>query len=205
MTEDIKGKLDSQSKDLMGRYSSLVSPLSIKFKMIREWKDYVCKQSSVSVACTLTFRTSRKYYCALTETEKWETLDEGLAEANLLQFSNRLNSTVYKNAYKRYGKKLDMVCTIEGGKRDLRNNSSDTRLHSHLAIELPQKYSFQQFKDLVYKTWVNTLWGNKINRIELIKNKEAYADYQVKDGMDSIVLGATNIKDLDINKDIINR
>ena len=205
MKKDTKQFLQEQSKNLVGRYSSLVSPLAIKFRLIREWKEYVSTKSSVSVACTLTFRTARKSWCVLTNTEQWETLDEGLAEANCVIFANRLNAIVYKNAYRRYGKKLDMVCTIEGGKKDLRNNASDVRLDSHLAIELPQKYSFAEFKDLIYKTWVNTMWGNKVNKIELIRNKEAYADYQVKDGVDSIVLEATNIKGMDTNKNNINR
>ena len=47
--------------------------------------------------------------------------------------------------------------------------------------------------------------GGSLNKIELIKNKEAYADYQVKDGMDSIVVGATTIKNLEISENNINR
>ena len=98
-----------------------------------------------------------------------------------------------------------MVCTIEGGKTDLRNNASGVRLHTHIALEQPSHYTFQEFRELIYDTWVNTMWGNKVNKIELIKNKEAYADYQVKDGMDSIVVGATTIKNLEISENNINR
>ena len=205
MKDDLRKKLDNQSKNLLDSFSSLVSPLSIKFKLIREWKEYVSTRSSVSIACTLTFRTSRKTWCPLTNTEQWEILNEGYAETNCIQFSNILNSTVFKNAYKRFGKKLDMVCTIEGGKTDLRNNASGVRLHTHIALEQPSHYTFQEFRELIYDTWVNTMWGNKVNKIELIKNKEAYADYQVKDGMDSIVVGATTIKNLEISENNINR
>ena len=86
-----------------------------------------------------------------------------------------------------------------------RTHSSGVRLHSHFAIEQPSHYSFQEFREIIYNTWVNTAWGNKVNTIEKIRNLEAYADYQVKDGPDSLVVGATNIKNSDTEKDIINR
>ena len=47
--------------------------------------------------------------------------------------------------------------------------------------------------------WTSTIWGNKINDISWIRNVEAYADYQVKDSLESLVLSATHIKGLELH------
>ena len=43
---DFKNKLDKQSKDLMGSFSSLVSPLPVKFQTVRAWREYVRDNST---------------------------------------------------------------------------------------------------------------------------------------------------------------
>ena len=66
---------------------------------------------------------------------KYEKISEGLAHYNCINFANRLNTKVYKNAYKRYGKKLDMVSVVEGGKKDLREYARDDKnIHAHIQI-----------------------------------------------------------------------
>ena len=103
---DFKNKLDKQSKDLMGSFSSLVSPLPVKFQTVRAWREHVRDNSNISIACNLTFKTHIKTYDALSQTTKKEFISESYAHAYCVNFAHRINSLIYKNAYKRYGKKL---------------------------------------------------------------------------------------------------
>ena len=196
---DFKNKLDQQSKNLMGSFSSLVSPLPVKFRLIKSWKEYVKNNSSISIACNMTFKDYIIDTDYITNTKKRSKISESFAHANCVEFANRINSKVYKNAYKRYGKKLDMVCAIEGGAKDLRNNSTDKKIHTHIGIEKPVHYEYNDFKKLIQDIWTSTTWGNYINNINYIRNVEAYADYMVKDSLESLVLSATHIKGLEIH------
>ena len=64
----------------------------------------------------------------------------------LVEASHRLvaliNKLIYKNAYKRYGKKLDIVMTIEG-------EASAKDLHTHMGIALPSEMTVPQFEQIV--------------------------------------------------------
>ena len=116
---NFKDKLQSQSKSLMVRFSSVFSPLPVKlFKLKRSMNEFITDYSNISVACDMTFKPYISYSCPLTNIKKYETISESLAYANVINFANRINYKIFKNAYKRYGKKLDMVSVIEGGKKD---------------------------------------------------------------------------------------
>ncbi len=193
---EFRYKLEKQSKSLMVRFSSVGSPLPTKlFKMKRSWTDYIEDYSNISVVCDLTLKQYISYSCPLTHTLKYEKISEGLAHYNCINFANRLNTKVYKNAYKRYGKKLDMVSVVEGGKKDLREYARDDKnIHAHIAVEKPEHLSFGEFKNIIQDCWTNTTWGKYITKITLLKSKTGYANYQIKDSLDSLVLPATNIK-----------
>lgn len=66
---------------------------------------------------------------------------EELVAANS-RFFNELNKLVYKNAYKRFGKKLDAVFTIEG-------EASSKDLHSHFALSSPAHLNSLEFSKCV--------------------------------------------------------
>ena len=51
-----------------------------------------------------------------------------------------------------------------------------------------------EFKNIIQDCWTNTTWGKYITKITLLKSKTGYANYQIKDSLDSLVLPATNIK-----------
>jgi hypothetical protein len=59
-------------------------------------------------------------------------------EQALIKFVDKLNRAVHKNAYKRYGKKLDLIMVIEG-----ENNCRD--LHAHFAIKKPSDMQVKEF------------------------------------------------------------
>lgn len=60
------------------------------------------------------------------------------------RFIDILNKLVYKKAYKRYNKKLDVVMTIEGEK-------SFKDLHTHFALTKPTTMKWNEFARLVRK------------------------------------------------------
>lgn len=60
------------------------------------------------------------------------------------RFVHLLNSCVYKNAYRRKGKKIDCVMTVEGER-------SCKDLHCHFAFSKPTQMTAKQFKDAVTK------------------------------------------------------
>lgn len=195
MLQEYKEILERQSKGLISRFSSVGSPLPIKlFKLKKTWTEFVSDYSKISVACDLTFKKGVQYMCPLTHNNNWTYINESLAYANCINFANRLNYKIYKNAYKRYNKRLDMVCVIEGGKKDLRRYSKEEkRIHAHIGVELPSGYSFSQFREIVMNCWNDTEWGNRQNQISYLRNRSAYSRYQIKDSLDSVVVEATNV------------
>lgn len=60
------------------------------------------------------------------------------------RFTHLLNDCVYKQAYRRYGKKIDSVMTIEGEK-------SFKDLHCHFALSKPENMSVLEFKQRIDK------------------------------------------------------
>ena len=192
---EFKEKMQIQSKRLLVRFSSVVSPLPVKlFKERKSWTDFVDDYSNISVACDMTFKRCKKHICPLTKQTKWEYITESLAYANCVLFANRINYKIYKNAYKRYGKKLDMVCAIEGGRKDLRTRSrEDKKLHAHICIEKPSGMNLTEFKKIIQECWTTTYWGNFYNKITNLRSRIAYSNYQLKDTLDSVVLPASNV------------
>lgn len=190
-----KKRLQEQSKRLLVRFSSVYSPLPVKlFKLRKSWGDFVNDYSNISVACDMTFKIYQKSLCPLTNKTSWDYITESLAYANVINFANRLNYRIYKNAYKRYGKKLDMVSVIEGGRKELRTScKEDKNLHAHIGVELPAGMNLTEFKKIVQECWTDTYWGNYNNKITNIKSRSAYSNYQVKDNLDSLVLPASNV------------
>ena len=74
--------------------------------------------------------------------ERHVTNDELVERA--IRFVHLLNSCVYKNTYKRKGKKLDCVMTVEGER-------SYKDLHCHFAFSKPAQMTAKEFKDAVTK------------------------------------------------------
>jgi len=192
---DFRSKLERQSKRFMVRFSSVCSPLPVKlYKQKISWINFIEDYSNISVVCDMTFKQYNSYLCPLTNTTKYETISEGLAQSNCINFANRINYKIYKNAYKRFGKKLDMVSVVEGGKKDLRNYATEhKKLHAHIGIEKPDHISFADFKNIIHECWTETIWGSYIQKITKLKSINGFSNYQIKDSLESIVLNATSV------------
>ena len=88
------------------------------------------------------------------------TIDEARASTNLNVFLKDLNKMIFKNAFVRYNKRLKVIAVLEG------NQNVGERLHYHLAIERPDRFSFSEFKDMIVGCWKRTIWANEILDIQ---------------------------------------
>jgi len=68
----------------------------------------------------------------------YRQLNKHELEQALSNFVDKLNSVIYKNAYRRFNKKLDLIMVIEG-----ENNYRD--LHAHFAIKKPSEMQVKEF------------------------------------------------------------
>ena len=77
---------------------------------------------------------------------------------------NLLNRSVYRSAFRRYGKRLRVLAVLEKGElggRALRSWERGTsgRWHIHCAIELPAHFDAVAFENLIRDCWEKIDWG----------------------------------------------
>ncbi len=100
-----------------------------------------------------------------------EQLDTIIAQKNLRHFLNLLNKKIYGNAFKRYGKRIEVIAVLE--------TSVSDRLHYHLAINNPKPDEPFYFNFLVEHLWRQTRWGYNENHIVHEANS-GWVDYITK-------------------------
>lgn len=98
-------------------------------------------------------RVANPLNVTLTEKQRYNgiRLDDIISEQNFRHFRNVLNRKVFGNGYKRFGMELQMLV--------IREVSVNHRHHIHCIIELPQRYEFVAFTDLVRDVWSKTDFG----------------------------------------------
>lgn len=87
-----------------------------------------------------------------------DRLDEIRLQRNFRYFKNELNSKVFGNAYRRYGKELKMLVIQE--------ESNHQRLHLHTIIERPDRIDEEIFSSLIRNCWEKTRFGYREIDIE---------------------------------------
>lgn len=206
---DFRNQLELQSKQLLKRFS-LEPVFSWKYSgdyhrnecSKEEWSKFVEKNANLDIRADLTFKQSIEEYSApilgATQTKRRVPITEDIAYMNIAQFMNRLNYASYKNAYRRFGKRLEIISGIEGGRclyRDKRFREKEQykRLHAHLLIQKPKHISFETFKVMILQNWYATDWGYYEHKIELINSIRGSGNYQVESSLDSLDLKNTFI------------
>jgi hypothetical protein len=117
-------------------------------------------------------------------------------------FLSRLNKAVYKNSYRRFGKKLIVVDFQEGGSAETQakherlsleqiNNKLKNR-HRHLLIEKPESMSDEEFRALICSNWNICDWSNSQIYIEPVRSLDAALIYNMKTGGDALVIQNSN-------------
>lgn len=90
------------------------------------------------LAVTLTMKQSVRH----------QKLDKYLATKNMRYFLSNLNRSIFGNATKRFGKKLEIIAVQE--------TSNWQRLHYHLVIKIPDRVSSIELSDLILQHWKST-------------------------------------------------
>jgi hypothetical protein len=111
---------------------------------IRDWLDRGDWSNWFAVTVTM-----RRSFVSDTGERSFITVER--ASQNLRHFLNRMNKAIFGNAYKRYGKRVQVIPVYE---KDV-----DTHLHFHLFIEKPDRLSDLRFECLIRTNWIKSDWG----------------------------------------------
>ena len=117
----------------------------------------------------------------------WEPLTAEAAQADVQMFLDMLNSRVFGNAYRRYGKRLAAIDGTEGG------DKSEKRRHRHMLIEVPSRLDFSTFESLVREIRMKSRWQHRridVQRARTVQGVTAYMT-KTKTGIDAICLDTT--------------
>jgi hypothetical protein len=201
--------LKEKSKKLVNRFS-----LPTDQSLVRAaWTEFVVDNGKVHIKADLSLKQSRVILSpplfGKKQVEKRTFLSESLAYVVVEQFATRLNYRIYKNAFRRFNKRLNIISCIEGGRVELRDDlirreGESKRFHTHLLIELPKfeylregknkiPFNEQLFMQIIEEEWIATEWGYYENNIERINSTELCSKYQTKYGFGSVDLRSTHI------------
>ena len=78
-------------------------------------------------------------------------LDHFIASQNFRHFMNVLNRKIYKQQFKRFNKRLNVLPVIE--------NSDNNRIHFHTILSVPENINLNEYIQLIKETWINTSYG----------------------------------------------
>ena len=156
------------------------------------WLQHTKKNTALDVFADLTFKQAIP--TTYSDTIR-HYLTEDIASQNISVFYDRLNYKVYKQAYKRYKKKLDIIVAVEGGFGLLRENRNktdyDKRFHTHILLQQPSHICFDDYKIIILDAWLSTKWGYFISEIEPLKSTSPRIMYQTKNTLDCVDLNNT--------------
>ena len=98
-------------------------------------------------------------------------IDIIIASKNIKHFLNRLNRTLYGNAFKRFSKSIKIFPVIEHG--------SDKRFHVHTIIDKPATVDDVSFYNLIKHSWSKTKFGYDHIHIQPMTN-DGWISYLTK-------------------------
>ena len=89
----------------------------------------------------------------LTEKQHFKgiVIDNIRSSQNTKHFLNRLNQRIFKNSYRRYGKRLKSFVVMEG--------NTSIRHHIHLTLDRPHRITYEDFEYLITDCWSKTTFG----------------------------------------------
>ncbi len=89
----------------------------------------------------------------LRQNESGEWIDQIKAQQNFRHFMNLLNTSVFGNGFRRFGKRNVVLPSLEC--------SHSGRWHYHVAIKNPRPDEPFWFEQEIRKLWLKTRWGYK--------------------------------------------
>jgi hypothetical protein len=91
---------------------------------------------------------------------------------NIRYFLNRLNVKIYKNSFRRFGKRLKVIPIIEGDK--------NIHPHVHFTFDMPTHLTDDEFIQLVRACWGQTLFGYHQHNFTRIYDLNGWLGYKLK-------------------------
>lgn len=159
-------------------------------KMDRSWLRNFDSNYELDIACDLTFRQRKEV--VIDNRMQIHKMNDSFANQNISEFLHKLNQSIYKNAYKRFGKKLDVIVSLEGGKDILREDSDSGKLtHAHISIQQPNHMDEEKFIMLMNIIWIQTPWGFSQTKVSRVRTRVGRGKYLIKNSLDSISLAHT--------------
>ena len=111
---------------------------------------------------------------------------------NTRYFLNRLNQSVFGRRFTKYKQRLSVFPVLEGG--------NDVRFHTHLAIERPVNFDFDEFSLLVSRCWSKCPLGYNNIDVKEIANYEGWINYMLKNKTKSMdLLSSVDVENLYLN------
>jgi hypothetical protein len=114
------------------------------------------------------------------------------AETALSRFWNRVDGELYANAVKRYGKRCERVCVLEG-------DGIASRYHIHIAVKCPTDRfeTVTGFCDFLRKQWLEDNSNNFMCSFSPIRDRDDYTHYMTKtirrQHCDTLILDSSHI------------
>ena len=115
--------------------------------------------------------TEKKCFVGFNKTRIW--LDPIKSSRNTKHFLNRINQSIFKNSFHRYGKRMKSFGVMEKSKKD-------NRPHVHLILEKPDRIDEIEFEKLINECWGKTNFGYEHTHVKQIYS-DGWLDYLLKD------------------------
>jgi hypothetical protein len=156
--------------------------MDVRSNLFESAKSHLFNTGSWGAFCdlTLTLKQGR-----LSDVGAWVKIEDNPCRQAFRHFMNLLNRSVYRSAFRRYGKRLRVLAVLEKGElggRALRSCERGTsgRWHIHCAIKLPAHFDAVAFEYLIRGCWARIDWG--YGRILVRDGADAgWINYMLKD------------------------
>ena len=112
----------------------------------------------------------------------WEWGDRFIYDRAAATSLNNLSRTIFKNAYRRFGKQIPVATTIEG-------NRFDMRYHLNFLIRKPDFMSFEDFEQAFRSEWSKNDWA--LPDLTFEERTGDCVRYALKEGPDSLLMLST--------------
>ncbi len=114
---------------------------------LRKWWNLELQHFTHPIALTLTLKQ------CIRVSEGFVKIDKIAASRNVSHFLNRVNKRVYGTSSRRHGKRLSCLPVVE--------HDEVHRMHYHLLLDRPGRYTDAEFEALIRECWQKTAWSDK--------------------------------------------
>jgi hypothetical protein len=120
-------------------------------------------RGGIRIALTLTFRPNRGR----------KLVDNAIASKAMTHFLAKLNRRVFRNAHRRFGRRLEVIAVREGG------GGHHKQVHYHLDMRVPDRWSVSDFGGTCLEVWRSLRWASQDQNV-IRESDDGWIDYMLK-------------------------